>query len=60
MALIQDKNENKNDENDNEIVYRVCKQVKGFVGANDVIIFKNLIKAAKYNLIYFGGDVQVI
>ena len=62
MALIFDTIEtnNNNNETDNTI-YQIYKQVKGATnsGCNDVLIFKNTVKLAKYNLIYFGGDVQV-
>ena len=56
MSLTYNRNET-----ENEIMHQIYRQVKGASDTtlNDVIIFKNRNKLAKYNLIYFGGDVQV-
>ena len=46
---------------DTDLIHKTYKQVKGSIdsGFNDVIMFKHKNKLAKFNLIYFGGDVQV-
>ena len=50
--------------NAHSCIYKIYENVKGFndVSHNDIIIFKSESPsepAAKFNFIYFGGDIQV-
>jgi hypothetical protein len=39
---------------------KVLRKCEGTLGCfNDVVVFTNASTNAKYNLVYFGGDIQV-
>lgn len=41
-------------------IYKIFNRIEGNTGCfNDVIIFKQNLKP-NFNLIYFGGDIQVL
>lgn len=49
------------DANNHNCFHRTYNKIAGFgnESRNDLTIFKSKFEEAKYNLIYFGGDIQV-